>query len=62
MRHYVSYCVPGSRMLIHADLCLIMLIYNRATETLLTVCGAAAAAAAAPLPLFSGRSFGLLFK
>lgn len=52
MCHYVSYCVPGSRMLIHADLCLIMLIYNRATETLLTVCGAAAAAA--PLPLFSG--------
>lgn len=54
---HVSLCILlCARMLIHADLCLIMLIYNGATGALLTVCGAAAhdAAAAAALPLFSG--------
>lgn len=38
MCHYVSYCVPVTHMLINADLCLIMLIYNRATGVLLTDC------------------------
>lgn len=39
MCHYVFYCVPATHMLINADLCLIMLIYNRATRVLLTDCG-----------------------
>lgn len=38
MCHYVSYCVPVTHMLINADLCLIMLIYNGATGVLLTDC------------------------
>lgn len=38
MCHYVSYCVPVTHMLINADLCLIMLIYNRAKGVLLTDC------------------------
>lgn len=39
MCHYVFYCVPATHMLINADLCLIMLIYNKATRALLTDCG-----------------------
>ena len=38
MCHYVSYCVPVTHMLINADLCLIMLIYDGATGVLLTDC------------------------
>lgn len=29
MCNYVSYCMPVTHMLINADVCLIMLIYNR---------------------------------
>lgn len=36
MCHHVSHCVPGSHMLINADLCLIMLIYRKATGALVT--------------------------
>lgn len=36
MCHYVSRSVPETRMLINADLCLIMLIYRKATAALLT--------------------------
>lgn len=38
MCHSVSHCVPVTHMLINADLCLIMLIYNRAKGVLLTDC------------------------
>lgn len=38
MCHYVCYCVPITRMLINADLCLIMLIYIQAIVVLLTYC------------------------
>lgn len=51
MCHYVSYCVPVTHMLINADLCLIMLIYNRATGALLTDCRAGSHDASATLPL-----------
>lgn len=36
MCHHVSHCVPGSHMLINADLCLIMLIYRKATGARVT--------------------------
>lgn len=55
MCHYVSYCVPGTHMLINADLCLIMLIYNKATGALLT--GSHDAAATLHIYIFFLKSF-----
>lgn len=62
MCHYVSCCVPVTHMLINADLCLIMLIYNRAKGVLLTDCrkkrtGSHDASATLPLHFQDGALF-----
>lgn len=62
MCHSVSHCVPVTHMLINADLCLIMLIYNRAKGVLLTDCrkkrtGSLDARAGLPLHFQDGALF-----